>query len=106
MPRQNSQPLAPVVVSRRRAAEMLGVDVSTLRRWEASGLLRPVRLNKRSPNAHVCYRLADVLALVEGEEPSGPLQVAKAEASAPSQPRRERLREDRRPSAQPDGKGP
>lgn len=48
-------------VSRDGAAEMLGVDVSTLWRWQKSGALVPLKAGSR-----VRYRESDVLKFMEG----------------------------------------
>ena len=90
-----SKDLLPIVVSRRRASEMLGVDPSTLRRWQDGGLIQPIRLNKFSARGHVHYRLDDILRLTEAEEPSAPVAEAEQAKAAPRQPRRERERLNR-----------
>jgi hypothetical protein len=56
----------PLLVSRREAARLLGgVDLSTIRRLELDGQLRPIRLNKRSPTARVYFRYQEVVALAK-----------------------------------------
>jgi len=53
-----------LLVSRKDAARMLGnVDVSTIRRLEKEGLLKPKRLNPRSPTAQVFYAIENVEAV-------------------------------------------
>ena len=55
----------PLLVSRREAAQILGgVDVSTIRRLERSGLLKPKRLTRR-PRGQVFFLAKNVFALVE-----------------------------------------
>lgn len=44
-------------------ADILKVSFSTLRRWDRTGHLKPVRLHPRSPRR---YRRADVDALLSG----------------------------------------
>jgi hypothetical protein len=54
-----------LLYSREQVAELLGgISVHTVRRLEAAGRLRPVRLT-RSPTAMVFFRAQDVLALIE-----------------------------------------
>jgi hypothetical protein len=66
-PARQQSAVQPLVVSRKTAAALLGdVDVSTLRRFEAAGLLKPIRLNKRSPVAQVFYAYDEVVALAQG----------------------------------------
>ena len=43
------------LVSRTKTAELLGVDLSTLNRWEKTGYLLPVRIGRR-----VLYRAQDI----------------------------------------------
>ncbi len=52
----NDQPLIPI----REVADELGVSISTLRRWDREGILRPIRLTPGSPRR---YRRSDVDAL-------------------------------------------
>jgi hypothetical protein len=60
------QEAEPLLVSRKQAAAMLGgVDISTIRRLEQEGRLRPVRLS-RSAAGQVFFRIGDVRALAEG----------------------------------------
>ena len=42
-------------------AEKLGVDVSTLWRWDKSGYLKKIKVGRK-----VCYRINDVIKLMEG----------------------------------------
>jgi hypothetical protein len=57
----------PLLVSRRDAAQMLGrVDVGTIKRLEQMNVLRPLRLNPRSPTAQVFFNVDDVIALARG----------------------------------------
>lgn len=53
-----------VLLHREATAARLGVDLSTLWRWDRSGYLRPVRLGRT-----VYYRLADIEARERGEAP-------------------------------------
>jgi len=53
-----------LLVSRKETAKMLEVSEMTLRRLKS---LEPVRLR---PNGKVFYRLADVLALINGRKKS------------------------------------
>ena len=69
---------APVdrLLSRKDLQEIFGVDVSTLRRWEDWGVLRPLKLGHRT----IRYRLCDVeRAIREAEEGGGARGGADAE---------------------------
>jgi excisionase family DNA binding protein len=46
----------------REVADLFGVDISTIRRWEQAGYLRSVRVGQRG---HRRYHLADVEELLE-----------------------------------------
>ena len=46
----------------REVAEMFGVDISTIRRWEAAGYFRSVRIGERG---HRRYHAADINELLE-----------------------------------------
>jgi hypothetical protein len=67
MPRKYPKPTpAPLIVSRRDAAAMLGnVSVQTVIRLEAKGLLKPVRINPTKLSQKF-YRYADLVALAQG----------------------------------------
>ena len=54
-------PIGLVPIS--RAAQLLGVSIDTLHRWDESGQLPAVRL----PSGHRRYRLADIHALINTE---------------------------------------
>ncbi len=58
------QPIAPKpeTLSRKEAALIFGVHPGSLKRWEKSGKIRPIRLTARC----VRYNKAEVLALLEG----------------------------------------
>jgi hypothetical protein len=59
-----SDRIRPLLVSRKDAAAMLGgVDVSTIRRLEQSGKLKPIRLTR--PRGQVFFSIENVNALVE-----------------------------------------
>ena len=45
MPKKNTT--LPKLLTIRQAAEVLNVHVETLRRWDKSGKLRAIRINKR-----------------------------------------------------------
>jgi hypothetical protein len=51
------------LIRRRHAAERGDTSVSTLRRLEAAGKLKPIRLRR---NGHVYYDLEQFLALISG----------------------------------------
>ena len=51
------------LIKRSVAAQMCGVLPRTLRRWELSGALQPVKLNCRL----TCYRAADLARIMAGE---------------------------------------
>jgi hypothetical protein len=56
-----------LLYTRRQAAELLGdVSLATLKRLEDEGVLRPVRLNKRSATGQVFYRHSNLMAVVQG----------------------------------------
>ena len=55
-----AHPLAELV-SRKCAAEKIGVSTETLKRWERRGLLHPIVFNARL----IRYRRADIDRLVE-----------------------------------------
>jgi MerR HTH family regulatory protein len=59
MPKQKKEKL----LRRSRAAELLGLCPTTLRRYERSGILTPVKLNSRL----TLYKEADILNLIAGE---------------------------------------
>ena len=54
-----------LLVSRRRAAELLGCSIATVIRLEKSGILLRVRLNKNAPSGKAYYRLGDIMGLVQ-----------------------------------------
>jgi predicted site-specific integrase-resolvase len=55
---------APRLYTRRQAANLLGsVDVSTIRRLERSGKLKPIRLTR--PRGQVFFSIENLKALVE-----------------------------------------
>ena len=53
-----------VLLKREATAARLGVDLSTLWRWDRSGYLRPVRIGRS-----VYYKLSDIEARERGEVP-------------------------------------
>lgn len=53
-----------VLLKREATAARLGVDLSTLWRWDRSGYLRPVRIGHS-----VYYKLSDIEARERGEVP-------------------------------------
>jgi len=53
-----------VLLKRESTAERLGVNLSTLWRWDQSGYLRPIRIGRS-----VYYRLSDIEARERGEAP-------------------------------------
>lgn len=53
---------ASTLLTREATAKRLGVDVSTLWRWDRSGYLKPVRIGRA-----VRYRLSDIEARERGE---------------------------------------
>ena len=62
----NADPDA-LLYSREHARKLLGnISIGTLKRLEANGQLTPVRLNRRSPTAHVFYRRNQLFALAQG----------------------------------------
>ena len=52
------------LLSRKDLQEIFAVDVSTLRRWEDWGILRPLRIGHRT----VRYRQSDVEAAIRAAE--------------------------------------
>ena len=58
----------PLLIDRRRVAEMLGVSVMTIIRLEQTGSLPRVRINKFALHPKALYRLADVIALASDKE--------------------------------------
>jgi hypothetical protein len=55
-----------LLFTRAQVARLLGgVDVSTVRRLERDGRLRPIRLNKKSTSGMVFFAASDVNRLVE-----------------------------------------
>lgn len=60
--RQKSEPtLSETHLSAQEAADKLGVDISTLWRWNKSGYLKKIKIGNS-----VRYRESDVLKLMEG----------------------------------------
>lgn len=56
--------IAPLLVSRRNAAIMLGdVSLATLRRMEKDGILIPIRLRPNAPTGEVYYKIENVHAV-------------------------------------------
>ncbi|MGY3547120.1 MerR family transcriptional regulator [Bradyrhizobium sp. USDA 4469] len=55
----------PLLISRAKAAKLLGVSVATIIRLEKEGVLSPVRLSKQSRVSMVLYRYEDVLRLAQ-----------------------------------------
>ncbi|MEY9135811.1 DNA-binding XRE family transcriptional regulator [Bradyrhizobium diazoefficiens] len=55
----------PWLISRAKAAKLLGVSVATIIRLEKEGVLSPVRLSKRSPVSMVLYRYEEVQKLAQ-----------------------------------------
>ena len=55
---------AALLVSRPKAAEMLGISRETFKRLVAEGLIEEIKL---SPRAHPRFRRADVLHLAKSE---------------------------------------
>jgi excisionase family DNA binding protein len=51
----------------REVAEMFGVDISTIRRWEQAGYLRSVRIGLRG---HRRFHVADIQALLDSRSES------------------------------------
>jgi hypothetical protein len=52
---------------RKHAAELLGgVSLATLKRLEEEGILKPVRLNKRSTVSQVFYTHSNLMAVARG----------------------------------------
>ena len=61
---QQKKSTSNILVKRETTAARLGVDLSTLWRWDRSGYLRPVRIGRA-----VYYRLSDIEARERGETP-------------------------------------
>jgi ribosomal protein S25 len=56
-----------LLYTRRQAAELLGnVSLATLKRLEEEGILKPVRLNKRSTVSQVFYTHSNLMAVARG----------------------------------------
>jgi hypothetical protein len=56
-----------LLYTRRQAAEQLGgVSLATLKRLEEEGVLKPIRLNKRSATGQVFYRHSNLMAIARG----------------------------------------
>ena len=51
----------------REVANLFGVDISTIRRWEHAGYLRSVRVGQRG---HRRYHAADIQSLLESRAES------------------------------------
>jgi excisionase family DNA binding protein len=51
----------------RDVANLFGVDISTIRRWEHAGYLRSIRVGQRG---HRRYHAADIQALLESRAES------------------------------------
>jgi hypothetical protein len=50
-----------------QASELLGnVSLATLKRLESEGVLKPIRLNKRSATGQVFYRHSNLMAVAGG----------------------------------------
>src|ERR687891_312000 len=60
-----------------RAADLAGVHVSSIRRWEASGRITPVRM-RRGARELVLIRAADMAALGFGATPPSPTPAVAA----------------------------
>jgi hypothetical protein len=71
-----SEPVIAVIgkiYSRKVASELFlgGISVASMKRMEAEGILKPVRLNKRSATSQVFYthdNLMKVITRAEGED--------------------------------------
>jgi hypothetical protein len=62
---RTKQEFQPLLVTREQAGRLLGCSPSSIIRLEREeGLLEPIRL-RRSPNARVMYRRADIEKLIE-----------------------------------------
>jgi hypothetical protein len=60
-------PVEQLLISRKHTRRMLGdVSTATLQRLERDGILRPIRLNRRSPVSQVFYTPANVAAAAKG----------------------------------------
>ena len=59
---KQSEDKKPETLTRKDAAEIFNVHPGSLKRWEKSGKLRPIRLTARC----VRYNKAEVLQLLEG----------------------------------------
>jgi len=60
MPKKNTT--LPKLLTVRQAAEILNVHVETLRRWDKSGKLKAIRINKRGDRR---YKPEDLEKLME-----------------------------------------
>lgn len=60
--RQMNEKSASNLIKREATAQRLGVDVSTLWRWEKSGYLKPVRIGR-----NIYYKISDIEARERGE---------------------------------------
>lgn len=49
----------------KQASELLNVHPNTLRNWDKSGILKPVRIGARKDRR---YKREDILLLLEGED--------------------------------------
>ena len=61
MRQPNTAPKAESYLSAQETADKLGVDVSTLWRWDKSGYLKKIKVGNK-----IRYRESDVLKLMEG----------------------------------------
>jgi predicted site-specific integrase-resolvase len=52
------------LISRREIADFLGVHMITVRRWEAKGMLTPIKISERV----VRYHPEDVMKLIAGKQ--------------------------------------
>jgi hypothetical protein len=58
--------------SRKQAAKLLGgISLATLKRLEDEGILKPVRLNKRSPSGQVFYTHNNLMEVAQDEDDVG-----------------------------------
>lgn len=55
----------PKLLRIKEAAEMLGINPETLRRWDNQGRLQAVRLGKRKDRR---YKLEDLQKVIEGNQ--------------------------------------
>jgi excisionase family DNA binding protein len=58
----------PKLIRIKEAAEMLGVNPETLRRWDNEGRLKAVRLGKRKDRR---YKEEDIKKIIENKATSG-----------------------------------